>query len=292
MERFLFLTVDGVTNGAVLAAFAAALVIIWRATRTVNFAQGAMAVLTTYVAYAVTQASGSYWLGFAAALVAGALLGAAVERGLMRFVPADNHLAAVIVALGLVTILQALMSAVFGNEYRPMQVPFSRAAGHAARLTLPSPYDVFTFVAVALMLASLAWLLGRTALGLRLRASAFAPDVARLLGVRVSRMLTVGWMLASSAGALAAVLVVPTGLGLNPSAMDLVFVSAFAAAVIGGLDSLVGSLVGGLVVGLVLSYATGYVSSDATPLVVLALLLVVLLVRPSGLFAPTAVRQV
>lgn len=105
-------------------------------------------------------------------------------------------------------------------------------------------------------------------------------------------MLTLGWALASGVGALAAMLVIPTELGLHPHAMDLVFVSAFTAAVVGGLDSPPGAVVGGLVVGLLLSYVSGYAGSDLTPLAVLVLLLAVLLVRPGGLFAPVAARRV
>ncbi len=132
----------------------------------------------------------------------------------------------------------------------------------------------------------------RTPVGLRMRAAAFAPEVSRLLGVNVGGMLTLGWALASGVGALAAMLVLPTELGLHPHAMDLVFVSAFTAAVVGGLDSPPGAVVGGLVVGLVLSYVSGYAGSDLTPLAVLVLLLAVLLVRPGGLFAPVTARRV
>ena len=125
-----------------------------------------------------------------------------------------------------------------------------------------------------------------------MRAAAFAPQVSRLLGVNVGGMLTLGWALAALVGALAGMLVIPTGLGLHPTAMDLVFVSAFTAAVVGGLDSPVGAVVGGLVVGLVLSYVGGYLGSSTTPLAVLALLVVVLLVRPSGLFSGAQTRRV
>jgi branched-chain amino acid transport system permease protein len=105
-------------------------------------------------------------------------------------------------------------------------------------------------------------------------------------------MLTLGWALAALVGALAGMLAVPTGLGLHPTAMDLVFVSGFTAAVVGGLDSPIGAVVGGLVVGLVNSYISGYRGSGTTPLAVLALLLLVLLIRPSGLFSASKARQV
>jgi len=292
MDRFVFLTVDGLARGAVLAAFALALVLIFRGTRVVNFAQGAMAAATTYVAYSVTSATGSYWLGLVAAVVGGLLLGAAVERGLMRFVDPSSPLNAVIVSLGLVLVIQAVLGIVYGNQYRAMAVPFSGSALMVGGTALLSPYDVFVFVSVIAVMAVLAWVFTRTAVGLRIRASAFAPQTARLLGVRVSRMLTLSWALAAAVGALAAVLLVPTELGAHPHATDLVFVYAFTAAVVGGLDSPAGAVVGGLLVGLVLSLVGGYWSGDIAVIVMLALLTTVLLVRPSGIFAAARQREV
>jgi branched-chain amino acid transport system permease protein len=284
MDRFLFLTFDGLSRGAVYAAFALALVLIWRATRIVNFAQGAMAVATAYAGYSVVAATGSYWLGFAVALLGGLVIGAAVERVVMRFVDRSSHLNGVVVALGLVLVIQAALGMIYGNEYRPAAAPFSKDAFLVGGVAVLSPYDLFVFGAVLAMVALLALLFARTKVGLRMRAAAFAPDVARLLGVNVGGMLTLGWALAAAAGSLAAMLVLPTELGLHPTAMDVVFISAFTAAVLGGLDSLVGAVVGGLVVGLVLSYVSGYLGATVAPMAVLVLLVVVLLGRPGGLF--------
>ncbi|PYC63067.1 branched-chain amino acid ABC transporter permease [Micromonospora arborensis] len=292
MDRFVFLTVDGLSRGAVYAAFALALVLIWRAARVVNFAQGAMAVAAAYVAYTVSTTTGSYWLGFVVAIVAGLLLGALVDRVVMRHVDHASPLNPVIVALGLVLLIQAVLGMVYGNEFRPAEAPFSRSALTVGGVAVLSPYDLFVFATIGVVVSGLAWLFARTPVGLRMRAAAFAPEVSRLLGVNVGGMLTLGWALASGVGALAAMLVMPTELGLHPHAMDLVFVSAFTAAVVGGLDSPPGAVVGGLVVGLLLSYVSGYAGSDLTPLAVLVLLLAVLLVRPGGLFAPVAARRV
>ncbi|MEV6347766.1 branched-chain amino acid ABC transporter permease [Actinoplanes sp. NPDC051851] len=290
MDRFLFLTFDGLSRGAVYAAFALALVLIWRAARIVNFAQGAMAVAALYVAYAVTQATGSYWLGFAAALGAGLLLGVLVERVVMRFVDHSTPLNGVVVALGLVLILQGVLGILYGNEYRPVATPFRRDAFEVGGVALLSRYDVFVFAAVGTVVVLLTLLFTRTAVGLRMRAAAFAPDVSRLLGVPVGGMLTLGWALAAAVGALAGMLVVPTELGLHPTAMDVVFVSAFTAAVVGGLDSPVGAVTGGLIVGLLLSYVSGYLGATVAPMAVLLLLVVVLLGRPGGLFSGTRAR--
>ncbi len=292
MDRFLFLTVDGLSRGAVYAAFALALVLIWRGTRIVNFAQGVMAVATSYAAYSVTGATGSYWTGFFVALLAGLVLGAVVERVVMRHVEHAPPLNAVIVALGLVLVFQGVFGMIYGNQYLSLPTAFSRAAMTVGGVPLLSRYDLFVFGAVLTLMLGLAILFTRTATGLRMRAAAFEPQVSRLLGVNVGGMLTLGWALAALVGALAGMLVIPTGLGLHPTAMDLVFVSAFTAAVVGGLDSPLGAVVGGLVVGLVLSYVGGYLGSGTTPLAVLALLVVVLLARPGGLFSGAQARRV
>ncbi|MEV6629526.1 branched-chain amino acid ABC transporter permease [Actinoplanes sp. NPDC051470] len=290
MDRFIFLTFDGLSRGAVYAAFALSLVLIWRAARIVNFAQGAMAVATAYAGYSVANATGSYWLGFAVALVGGLVLGAGVERVVMRFVDHSSPLNGVVVALGLVLVIQAVLGMIYGNEFRPAGAPFDRDAFVVGGIALLSRFDLFVFGAVFAVVALLVLLFTRTAVGLRMRAAAFAPDVSRLLGVNVGGMLTLGWALAAAVGSLAGMLVIPTELGLHPNAMDVVFVSAFTAAVVGGLDSAVGAVVGGVVVGLLLSYVSGYLGATVAPIAVLVLLLVVLLGRPGGLFGSVKAR--
>jgi len=188
--------------------------------------------------------------------------------------------------------LQAVLGVFYGNEFRPVETPFSRTGITVGGVSLLSRYDLFVFGTVLAVVVLLALLFTRTAVGLRMRSAAFAPEVSRLLGVNVAGMLTLGWALAAAVGALAGMLVIPTELGLHPNAMDLVFVSSFTAAVVGGLDSPPGAVIGGLAVGLVLSYVSGYVGSDVTPLAVLALLLAVLLIRPGGLFSGIRTRHV
>lgn len=292
MDRFIFLTIDGLTRGAIFAAFALALVLIWRGARLINFSQGAMAAATTFVAYSVTQATGSYWLGLAAAILSGLAIGALTEMVLIRRVDMSRPLNDVIVALGLVLVIQAVLGIIYGSEFRAMSVPFSRKPVELGGQQLLAPYDLYIFVAVFGVMGGLGWLFTRTDIGLTMRAAAFAPDMARLLGVNVNRMLTLSWALAAAVGALAALLVVPTELGIHPHAMDLVFVYAFTAAVVGGLDSPIGALIGGLGVGLVLSYVTGYAGGNLAPIIILALLVGILLLRPAGLFSRSAARVV
>jgi branched-chain amino acid transport system permease protein len=292
VDRFLFLTLNGLSRGAVYAAFALALVIIWRGTRQLNFAQGAFAVATSYLAYTVIDVTGSYWAGFAAALVGGLLFGAAAERLVMRRVQHSEPLTAVVVALGVVIVIQAGLGMIYGNDFRPLATPLPHDAFTVAGHPVLSPYDLFVFGAVGVIVVGLWLLFTRTSLGLRMRSAAFAPEVSQLLGVNVARMFTLGWSLAALAGALAGMLVIPTELGLHPTAMDLVFVTAFTAAVVGGLDSPLGAVVGGLLVGLALSYVGGYLGSGLPPLASLALLLGVLMVRPGGLFSTVRAREV
>ena len=172
--------------------------LIWRGARVVNFAQGAMAVVSTYVAFEVTAPTGSYWLGLLAALLAGGLLGFAVERGVMRFASPASPLSGVILAIGLVMVLQSALGIVFGPDYRPMRVPFDDRAIVVAGAPLLSPYDLFVLVVAVVMMVALAVLFRSTSLGLQMRAAAFAPETSRLLGVRVSRTVTVGWVLSAS----------------------------------------------------------------------------------------------
>jgi len=290
VDRFLFLTVDGLSHGAIYAAFALALVLIFRATRIVNFAQGAMGVAAAYLAYSVATHTGSYWLGLLAAIAAGLVLGAGVERLVMRRVAHTAPLTAIVVALGLALVIAAILGMIYGVDNRPFPVPFSRAAWTLGGYRLFSPYDLFVFAVVAVVLVGVGALFTRTAIGLRMRAAAFAPETSRLLGVNVGRVLTFGWALASAVGAVASILIIPAGF-LTPTAMDLVFVSAFTAAVIGGLDSPPGAVIGGLGLGLLLSYTSGYLGSSVTSIAVLVLLVVVLLVRPAGIFAVAEGRR-
>jgi branched-chain amino acid transport system permease protein len=289
------LVIYGAANGTIYAAVALALVLIWRSTRIVNFAQGGMLMFTTFVAWElVVRHHQNYWLGLAVAIVAGLAMGAVVERVLVRPVENGPPLNPVIVTLGILLMLQAGAGMIWGNglsSYRPeFSVDFYHV-GH--QVILFSPDLLFVVIGVAAVAVGLALLLQRTPLGLRMRASAFSPEIARLLGVRVGRMLTLGWALAAGVGALAGVLIAGTQPNyMNPNGFDGLLILGFTAAVIGGLDSAVGAIVGGLVVGVALALLDNYVSNEIDSFFVLALLIVVLMIRPNGLFARTAVRRV
>jgi branched-chain amino acid transport system permease protein len=292
MTKFIDLTLNGISTGAVYAAVALALVLIWRATRIVNFAQGAMLMVTTFIASAVISGTGSYWLGFAAALVSGLVLGAIVERVLIRPVEHAPPINAVIVTLGLYILLVAIAGMIWGNSPRSFPAAFSiRGYEVGGTRLLFTPNDTFIVLVVVAVAVALALLFRATSVGLQMRAAAFKPEVAQLLGVRVGRMFTLGWALAAVAGALAGVLIAPT-VFLGPNSFDPILISGFVAAVLGGLDSPPGAVIGGLLLGLALSYVSGYEGSSLVPLAALAILVLVLMLRPTGLFSATEERRV
>ncbi len=292
MVRFINLTLAGITSGMVFAAVALALVLIWRATRVVNFAQGGMLMFTTFLAWSVIDHGGSYWLALGVALASGLVLGAVIERIVVRPVENKPPLNAVIVTLGLYVLLQAGAGMIWGDTPHSYPPAFTiKGLSVAGTRLLLSPFDLFVIGAVAAVMVLLTLLFVRTDLGLRLRASAFAPEIARLQGVRVGRMLTLGWALAALVGSLAGVLIAPS-VFVGPAQFDAMLVFGFTAAVIGGLDSPVGAVTGGLLLGCALSYVSGYVSSDLVTFGALAALITVLMVRPNGLFAASTARRV
>jgi branched-chain amino acid transport system permease protein len=292
MVQFTDLTLAGLAAGAVYAAIGLALVLIWRATRIVNFAQGGMLMITTFLAYTVISDGGSYWLALAVAVVAGLVLGAVVERLVIRPVENKPPLNAVIVTFGLLVLLQGVAGMVFGGTPKSYPPAFGiRGFVVAGRRLLFTPNDLWVVLVVLAVMAGLAAVFRWTPLGLKMRSAAFAPEVARLLGVRVGRMFTVGWALAAAVGALAGVLIAPDTF-VSPNAFDATLVFGFTAAVVGGLDSPPGAVVGGLGLGLVLSYVSGYLGSDVVGLGALVVLVVVLMVRPNGLFGRAAGRRV
>lgn len=292
MQQFLTTTLTGLTLGMVYAAFALALVLIWRSTRIVNFAQAPMAMITTYVALVLVNAGQSYWVAFAAALLSGLVLGAVLERTVIRWVEGKPEVNAVILTLGLFIVIHALAAIVFGSGYRSFPAPFGLHGFKAGDTTIAlTGFGIFTICSVLLVMGLLVALFRYTDVGLRMRAAAYNQEVSRLLGVNVGRMLTLGWALAAVVGSLSGLLIAGGNL-VHPAYMDSVVVFGFVAAVLGGLDSPLGAVVGGLILGFSLSYVSGYVGSELVPLASLGILIVVLLLRPSGLFAHATGRRV
>jgi branched-chain amino acid transport system permease protein len=289
------LVLNGIAFGTIYAAVALALVLIWRSTRIVNFAQGGMLMVTTFIAFTLVQEHGqNYWVGLVVALLAGLVLGAIVERLVVRPIENGPPLNAVILTLGLLLLLQAVAGMIWGNgvsSYPPAFSTIFYRVGNQALLF--SPNFLFVVLAVLAVVVGLYVLFQWSSIGLRMRASAFNPEVSRLLGVRVGRMLTLGWALAAGVGALAGVLIAGTTPNyMNPNGFDALLIYGFTAAVIGGLESPVGAMVGGLLLGIALAFLDNYVSNQIDTFYALVLLVVVLMARPTGLFSRTTVRRV
>jgi branched-chain amino acid transport system permease protein len=292
MSLFFNYTLNGIASGMVYALLALALVLIYRATRIINFAQGAAGMMTTFIASSLLAHNIGYWWAFAIVLVIGFAIGSASERILIRPLHGKSELNPVIVTIGLLVVLEGVAGAIYGNSSRGFPAAFSQSGLKFGNTRIAfSHFDVFILVAVLVVMLATFGLFQFTTLGLRMRASAFAGEIARLLGVRVGRLLTLGWGLAGIAGSLAGLMVAPTS-SFGPYYMDLYLVYGFTAAVIGGLESPVGALIGGLITGLSISYVGGYLGSGFEPMGALALLIVALMLRPEGLFSRPQARRV
>jgi branched-chain amino acid transport system permease protein len=296
---FMQQVVSGLASGGIYALLALALVIIHRSTGVINFAQGEMATLSTYIAWTLIANHGwRYWPAFVATLALSFLGGVATHRIVIRPVERGNVLRIVIVTIGLFVAINGFVIWEWSGEPQQLQSPFGTDTFDIGGVVVAA-HDIGT-IAVALGVVFLLWLLFQfTKVGLALRAAAVNPEEARLVGVRVTWMLALGWGLAAALGAVAGMLTAPS-VGLDPQMMQAVLIYAFAAAVLGGIDSPLGAVVGGLLLGVLLnllSYLSQYGAFDwfteelRLPAALL-IILVVLLVRPSGLLGRPQVRRV
>jgi branched-chain amino acid transport system permease protein len=292
MERFIQVLVDGIATGSIYGALALALVLIFRSTGVVNFAQGEMAMFSTFIAWGLVEAGVPLGLALLSTLALSFVAGVVIERGVIRHFEGGETLTLVIVTLGLFILLNSLAGWIwgFGNRSFPSLFSDDTATIGGVRLSVES----LGIVAVLIGVVGLLFLLfQRTKVGLAMRAAALNPDSSALTGVRVGRMLMLGWGLAAALGALAGVLVAPR-LFLDVNLMGGVLIYAFAAAALGGFDSALGAVIGGWVIGVSENLAGTYVDfigADLKILVPLAIIFVVLLVRPSGLFGGREVAR-
>jgi branched-chain amino acid transport system permease protein len=293
MAEFLQQVVSGLASGAIFASLALALVLIYRATDVVNFAQGEMATFSTYIAWSLMDHGLSYWPAFVLTLGLSFLGGAAIERTLIRPVEHRPEIAIVIVTIGLLIALNGLTGWIWGAEVKAFDSPFPNESWEVGDVVI-SQQDVGTLCVVLLTVAAL-WAFFRfTTLGLVMRAVANDKSASRLVGVRVGLMLALGWGLAAVLGAIAGMMAAPV-LFLDPTMMLIVLIYAFAAAVLGGIDSPIGAIVGGLTLGVIINLLSAYVDFVGSELrlpTALLVLLAVLLIRPQGLFGHAAVRRV
>jgi len=287
----------GASSGAIYALMALALVLVWRSTRVVNFAQAGQAVLSTYIGYEAMNVTHSYWISVLIAIAFGALIGALVDILFMRVLAGRvqrgpiAEVAPVIATLGLLGLIQSVIGLIWGNAFVQYTSPLSGKGFTIRNETVPfSPQNALIVAAAAVVMGAFALVFTFTDLGLALRAASFQPEIARLAGIKVDRIRTIGWAFAGAAGAVAGVVITPTA-SLYPNSLDLFFVSGFVAAVIGGLESLVGAVVGGVVLGIGFAFILQYIGSSVTFLAAFIILMIVQLVRPHGLFGHKASRH-
>lgn len=286
---------SGATQGVLYGLVAFSLVLVWRCTGILNFAQGAMPMFATYVGMVTFSRWVGFWPCAGISLVVGLTLGGVTERTLVRPLYGKPEINPIVVMVGYLVVLEAVAAAVWSSNPRGLPSPFSfedyQLGGHPVAM---SAFSVFEIVTALVVLAAFAGLFRFTRLGLQLRASALAPEVSRLLGVRVGRMLTLGWMMSTAVGVVTTILVASRSFftGLTPTVMDGIFPLGFIAAAIGGLDSPVGAIVSGVGLGIGLQFVGDYLNSNAIILVALGLLVVTLTARPNGLFTPSRARRV
>ncbi|MFF5264463.1 branched-chain amino acid ABC transporter permease [Actinomadura viridis] len=292
MAGFVQQIVEGLGAGAIYASLALALVLIYRFTGVVNFAQGELAMFSTYVAWQFVQAGLPFWLALVLTLAVSFAGGMLIERVVIRPIEGAPELTIVIVTVGLFIFVNAAAGWIWSFLIKDFPDPFPGGAFRAGGVSVG--YATLGILAVVGGVMGLLYLLFRhTKIGLGMRAVAAAPESARLVGIRVGRTLALGWGLAATVGAVSGVLVAPL-LFLEPNMMGGVLIYAFAAATLGGFDSPAGAVAGGLIVGVAETLAgayVGFIGSDLKIGVPLAVILGVLLLRPQGLFGRAAVER-
>jgi branched-chain amino acid transport system permease protein len=293
IDTFLQQVVSGLATGGIYASLALALVMIYQATEIVNFAQGQMAMFSTYLAWSMLNRGVPYWAAFLATLALAFVGGILVERIIVRPVEGKSVLTLVIVCIGLLVIFNSVAGWIYSYIIQPFPSPFPKAPIRIGAVVFGA-HDLGVIAVTLIMLVLLYLFFRYTTLGLAMRAAAQNPGSSRLCGIRVGWMLALGWGLAAVVGAVAGMLVAPV-IFLEPNMMSGILIYAFAAATLGGITSPFGAVVGGFLVGVIENLAGTYIPFIGTELkltVALLIIVVVLLVRPSGLFGHAVVRRV
>jgi branched-chain amino acid transport system permease protein len=290
MEELLHQITAGLANGVIYGSVALALVMIYQATHHINFAQGEMATFSTFVAWWLMQSGWTYWGAFLFAVAVSFAGGLAVQRVVLRPLEKAPVLTNVIVFIGLLLIFNAFSGWIFDHTLKAVASPFAKDAWYASRWF--SAHQVGSAAVLLGLLLALFAFFRFTPLGLAMRAAAQNPDSARLVGIRVSWMLGLGWGLAAAIGAVAGIMVAPI-VFLDPNMMAGILLYGFAAALLGGIDNPLGAVFGGFVVGVLENLLGAYVIGTELKLTVALLLIVVTLtVKPDGLFGKTVVTRV
>jgi len=301
MIQFFNMLLIGIGAGSIYALMAIAMVLVWRSTRVINFAQAGMALLSTYIGFELVQRTGNFWIALPLAMVLGAVVSALVEILLIRTLIKHSTtgpvagIVPIIATLGLLGLIRAIIGMIWGNQDIQIQPPLSKVGFKIGDETIAlSPMNLLVLLTVLGMVLILGFIFQMTSLGLSLRASAYSPEIAQLAGIRVGMIRTIGWAIAGAAGAAAGLLQTVNGTGVvSPDSLEfsLLLTFGFIAAVIGGLESLPGAVLGAVVLGLVLAAVQIYISGTLVFMVAFALLLLVLLVRPQGFIGAKAGRR-
>jgi len=293
MDIFIQQVVSGLATGGIYASLALALVMIYQATDVVNFAQGELAMFATYICWSFINAGFKYWVAFLFTLAIAFVGGVVIERVLIRPVESAPILSIVMVTLGLLVICNSVAGWIWTYVQKPFPSPFSANPFKFGNIVFGA-HDLGQIEVTLLVLLCIYLFFRFTPLGLAMRAAAHNPVSSRLVGIRVGWMLALGWGLAAVFGAVAGMMVAPV-LTLEPNLMGGVQIYAFAAATLGGFTSPGGAVLGGFIVGVVENLVGTYVSFIGTELkftVALAMIIVVLLVKPTGLFGSSVVKRV
>ena len=290
MEAFLHQVLAGLATGGIYASVALALVMIYQATHLVNFAQGELAMFCTYIAWMLIEAGYPYWVAFFATVVIAFALGALIERIIVRPVENAPILTVVVVFIGLLVIFNSMAGWIFTYTIKTFPSPFPKEAPFGSNLV--SWHELGSVCVTLVVLALLYFFFRFTPLGLAMRAAAQNPESSKLVGIRVGRMLALGWGLAGAIGAVAGMMVAPT-VFLDPNMMSGILLYAFAAALVGGIDNPLGAVLGGFIVGVLENVLGAFVIGNELKLsVALVLIIGVLVIRPSGLLGRKVVTRV
>jgi branched-chain amino acid transport system permease protein len=290
MQGFAHQLISGLATGGIYASLSLSLVMIYQATHHVNFAQGEMAMFSTYIALTLIEAGVPYWAAFALTVAFSFAMGAVIERILMRPMADAPVLASVGVFIGMLLIFNSVAGWIFTYTLQPFPSPFGE--GRPLFGGLISRHELGS-TAVTLAVLLLVYLFFRfTSLGLAMRAAAFNPVSSRLVGIGVGRMLALGWGLAAAIGAIAGMMIAPV-VFLDPNMMSGVLLYAFAGALLGGITSPLGAVIGGFTVGVVENLSGAYlVGTELKLTTALVIIVAVVVVRPAGLFGRAVVSRV
>ena len=301
MFNFINTLLIGITAGSIYSLMAIAIVLVWRSTRVVNFAAGGLALASSFVGAAVLEKTGSFWIALPLAMVAGAAFSAFIEYFFLRPLlkrsggKGEEIFLPIIATLGLLGIIKAILNFIYGDRVGSLPPPLSDkgfiVSGQSIAL---SPMRVLILGTVLVLMVFLTLIFQRTNLGLSLRASSFAPEISRLAGIRVDLIRTVGWAISGAAGATAGILQTTNGSGsISPESFEfsLLLVFGFVAAVIGGIESLIGAVVGGLTLGIILAIILMYVGGSLVFFAAFLILILVLLIRPQGIIGVKGGRR-